>query len=239
MFCTHTILEVDIEMAKQASLMLVSILLLPTVISAAVVDTLRARIDTLEVEVDKLKEKIEATEIRFGLSVGPRTVTKMSDDEEKGFVNASISPVDSTLQLDKRDKHDFFLSAVLAITPFVELAPPKSDCRFKRAIKRMASRLTFLVNINLSNLTSDIEGVGFNKRIEGGFGLGLLLHHNFAIGGTYERVFNRPLRKNILNMEGTRIVVDGQSMTELDPKRNDIFTDDYLKAWSLKFIFFY
>lgn len=182
-------------MGKLVSLILMSNLLLPHVTTGADVDAhARAKIDSIEAELNRLKKKVEETSIfRFGLSVGPRTIVWMSEDEEKGFVDASISPVDSTLQLDKRDEHDFFLSAVLAITPARELASD-SDCCLMRAIYCLASRATFLVNVNLSNLTSDVEGVGFNQRIEGGFGVGLLLHHNFAIGVTYERVFNRRLR---------------------------------------------
>ena len=218
-------------MTRIVGLIVVVVVAIPNVISAA-------ESTTDSISVNKVKELFEKSKlIRVGVSVGPRKI-RVTDENTTGFDYPSISPIDSTLQFDKRDKLDLIMSGVLAITPGLGVEKPPSNAGFwQRFCYLIRSRSTFLLNINLSNLTGD--GAGFNQNIEGGIGYGISLHKVFAIGVTFERVFNRALRRNISEMEGRKLKVGGQPVTELDPENENLFRDDNLTAWSFKFIVFY
>ena len=202
-------------------------------------DSIATSLDSIATSVEELKRRLEATKIiRVGLSVGPR-FTRVKGKESAGFVDPSISLKDSTLQLDDRDKSDFVLSAILTITPGAHLKKPTEADRPQRFFYWLFSRSTFLINVNLVNITNGGKGAEFNEKIEGGVGYGISLHKNFVIGVTYERIFNRALRKNITDMKGSVVMAGGQPVTELNPDSEILFRDDNLTAYSFKFIFFY
>lgn len=202
-------------------------------------DSIETSLDSIKTSVEELKGRLEATKIiRLGLSVGPR-FTRVKGKEGASFVDPSISLKDSTLQLDDRDKSDFVLSAILTITPGIHLKKPTEADRRQRFFYWLFSRSTFLINLNLINITNGGKGAEFNEKIEGGLGYGISLHKNFVIGVTYERIFNRALRQNITDMQGNVIMVGGQPVTELNPDSEILFRDDNLTAYSFKFIFFY
>ena len=240
-------------MTKQVSIILMSVVTMLNVIPATEhekapsdstlahgkLDSIKESVKDTKAELKELKEHLGATKIiRVGLSVGPRSI-KVREKEKAAFRDPSISPKDSTLQFDDRDRSDLVLSAVVAITPGAHLKKPTEAGQCQCFLNWLFSRSTFLLNVNLINITNNGKGSEFNKKIEGGLGYGISLHKNFVIGGTYERVFNRALRKNIIDMEGNKVMVGGQPVTELNPENESLFRDDNLTAWSLKFILFY
>ncbi len=154
---------------------------------------------------------------------------------EEGCRSVSISPIDSTLRLDKGDVGHLVISAVLAITPW----KGSSVKRWWYYIKRNS---TFIINANLAELSGKGATTTFNRQIEGGLEWGLELNNHFALGLTVEGVFHRALRSHVLEI-GRRdppgqIVISGEAITELNPNNDQLFRDDNLQALSLKFILY-
>lgn len=162
--------------------------------------------------------------IYFGLSVSGRYIAE-SFKKDRGLLrNATIS-IDTTLQVDPRDRGDIILSGVVIAYPF-----HTTRSKFWR-------NFGFMANVNIADFTSESITIN-NKSIEGGLGLAYKLHENFSLGLTFERVFSRKLRGNI--QPGEKYppgAVGDELLTQIDVSDERFFVDDNLTAFSFGFIF--
>jgi hypothetical protein len=145
-------------------------------------------------------------------------------DKEEYFGEPSISPIDSTLQIDSKDRGAVIISGVIMATPFVTK-------------QSWLSNLGFVANVNLAAISSENVNTINNKSIEGGLGISYRLQSNFALALTYDLVYSRRLRDYVLTRKGEKILEDGKVLTELNRESDNFFIDDNLSSLSLKFIY--
>jgi hypothetical protein len=171
--------------------------------------------------------------LQFGLSVGMRLITDLSDVNIRNVV---ISPIDTTLRVDKKDPADVVLSGAIQVFPWKKqvdtvIAHGDTTVRIRCRVK---CGIGFLVNINLASFNTDNIST-FNRSIEGGIGLAWRLTDDFALAFTYERVFSRRIRDFV--MPGQKILVDDKPLTAITEDDNRFFVDDNLNAVSFKFVY--
>ena len=189
-------------------------------------DTVKKK-DSLEIKVDNLIEKFEKKKkIQFGFSIGYRQAFSIGE-ADKFLAEASISPIDSTLQVELINRHSFLVSAVISVYPF--------DGKTEKWHKDLGA----YANINLAEIASDgnFQSI-FNQKIEGGMGLAWRFSDEFAIGAGYEFIFHRRIRDYVFNSVGKQITVQGNVLTELDESDDSLFRSDNVHAWTVKFIFY-
>jgi hypothetical protein len=183
-------------------------------------------------------QKVNRT-LQFGLSIGIRMITDLDDVNIRNVV---ISPIDTTLRVDKRDPTDVVLSGVISVYPWKKREATRISVNTSDTTKRDttvtykcgACGLGFVANINLASFNADNIAT-FNRSIEGGIGLAWRLTDDFALAATYERVFSRRIRDFVL--PGQRIIVDGKALTAITEDDNRFFVDDNLNAVSVKFVY--
>ncbi len=178
-----------------------------------------AEIKALQTQLNKLTEA-KVSVIHFAASLGVRFIY----DRKERFGAPSISPIDSTLQIDNRDRGAVIISGVVMATPFVR---KKSSLR----------NLGFVANVNLAEISSETINTARNKSLEGGLGISYLLEPNFALAVTYDLVFNRRLRDYVLQRKGGKVYENGKVLTELNRENNNLYIDDNLSSLSVKFIY--
>jgi hypothetical protein len=100
-----------------------------------------------------------------------------------------------------------------------------------------ASRFNLLLSVNLLDVKSG--DVGFNKKIDGGIGIGYSFSSDIQIGILYEIKNYRQLRNYILENYSNESIP--KSMTEfynaLDKTDNNLFYDKVYEGFSVKLIF--
>jgi|GEM_PF-3340685 len=183
-------------------------------------------IKELSQKVDNLLDIIKKEkDIHLGLSVGFRQAFS-TGKADKFLAQASISPIDSTLQIEHLNRYSLLISAVITVFPWENK---------KVKLRNWGG----YANINLAEIASDggFEGI-FNQQIEGGIGISKRLSKNFSFGIGYEFIFHRRIRNHLFEFEGQKITKDGKVITDLDENDENIFRSDNVHAWSVKFIFF-
>jgi hypothetical protein len=186
-------------------------------------DTLKVStedIKTIQKQLDKITES-RGNVLHFAVSLGIRYIY----DKAEYFGEPSISPIDSTLQIDSRDRGAVILSGVVMATPFTA------------SRKGWLAGLGFVANVNLAEISSEDISTINSKSIEGGLGVSYRLQSNFALALTYDLVFTRRLRDYVLQREGEKILNNGKVLTELNRENDNIFINDNLNSLSLKFIY--
>jgi hypothetical protein len=178
-----------------------------------------AEIKTIQTQLNKMADA-KAGVIHFAVSLGVRFIY----DKEEYFGEPSISPIDSTLQIDSKDRGAVIISGVIMATPFVTK-------------QSWLSNLGFVANVNLAAISSENVNTINNKSIEGGLGISYRLQSNFALALTYDLVYSRRLRDYVLTRKGEKILEDGKVLTELNRESDNFFIDDNLSSLSLKFIY--
>lgn len=193
-------------------------------------DNLGEKIDSLENKVDDLISRIQKNKkIRFGLSIGYRQAFSVAsiNDNEKFLAEASISPIDSTLQVDLSNRHSFLISAIISVYPFNDKT------------EKWHKDFGFYGNVNLAEIAANgnFESI-FNQQIEGGMGFSYRLSEDFAIGLGYEFIFHRRIRDYLFDSIDQQIIQDGSVITSLDINDDNLFRSDNVHAFSVKFIFY-
>lgn len=156
--------------------------------------------------------------IQLGVSLGYRFIF----DRHEDFSEATISPTDQTLRLDKRDRTAVVLSGALTAFPIRQVG--------------------LLVVLNLAEINDQNAGLTTPRSIEGGLGIAVRLHEKVALGITLERVFSRRVRDHFIAMDGQQLMVEGDDgtkapLTTLDEKDSLYFRDDNLTALAFRMIF--
>jgi hypothetical protein len=198
----------------------------PMVPAPAVAAPLAAASPATKGDVQSINNSLNQ-KFKVGLSVGWRHIV----DVGSGMKSAQINLKDSTLILDKSDRGAVLISAIMGVYPFM-----KDENALDGTLK-WYKRIGFIVNVNLASFGSSQAQSIFNQQVEGGLGLGYILSGKFQVGITYEKAGSRRLRDAYVQNVGQKLYADGQVVTNLDPKNDHFFIDDYHNAISIKFIY--
>jgi hypothetical protein len=173
--------------------------------------------------------------LQFGLSLGVRQITDLKDVNVRNVV---ISPIDTTLRVDKKDPTDVVLSGMVTVYPWKKQVDTTGRGTPSERVEYRCRWcwLGFVANINLASFNADNVAT-FNKSIEGGIGVAVRLTDDFGLAATYERVFSRRLRDFVVANE--QIIVDGKPLTAITEDDNRFFIDDNLNALSFKFVYLF
>ncbi|TNE79405.1 MAG: hypothetical protein EP332_11200 [Bacteroidetes bacterium] len=185
-------------------------------------------------EAEELKDNgftINMKVFKFGASLGFNYLTKSVHD-------ATLSPIDNSLRLQTINPVSFLLSTTVIVNP-ISSYYRKLDANRKPYgdVYSVPSRLSFIATVNLAQFGSS-QATSFNKKIDGGLGLGIRLNNDFHLGITAEMISVRQLRDYIVNdFRDKPIVVNNETMNALDITDNRLFVDKYYFGVSVKFIY--
>ena len=188
-------------------------------------------------EADNLGN-IKTKGIKFGVSMG---FNQTFDD----LFDARISPIDTTVLLEKTSNTSFLLSTTLSFPILSKFlgggsyyrkldanGDPVGDPYF------VPSGLSIIATINLVTFNSALGGAGlFNQKLDGGLGLGYKFGDNVQLALTYEMLSFRQPRQYIKELEGQTVNVGGSNITTLSVDDNDYFIDKYVPSMSIKVIY--
>ena len=202
-------------------------------------------VEELQAKIDKMDKKI----VNLGVSIGYKNIWKKDLDN---YQEAIISPIDTTLKIQNLDNGFVVLSTELIVNPFVKStgieslindynsARKNEKLKIGPAATRLAliglQRLTLIASINLAEFQTAQSNFTFNKTIDGGLGIGFRLADNFWLAWTYEVTSHRQIRDYVKEFENDKIVIGGETITELDQNDNNLFYDKRLASNNFKFI---
>jgi len=188
-------------------------------------------------------ENVEKKRVNLGISLGFKSIRKQ---DLKYFTDEIISSIDSTLKLQRLDNGFIVLSTELLLNPFITHTPyymrSISDAKKQeslsawRFVRKMLEQLTLVASINLAEVNMAHAEFAFNKTIDGGLGFGFRLAENLWLAWTYEVTSHRRLRDYVRVYENQKVVIGGNTLTELDRNDNTLFYNKKLKANNFKFI---
>jgi len=178
----------------------------------------------------------ETKGINFGISLGFNYAFEKLYD-------ARISPIDTTLVLEKVSPVSFVLSTTLSF-PITK----KLGGRYYVALDKdgkavgdayfVPSGLCVVATINLVTFNSALGGAGlFNQKLDGGLGLGYTFGENVQVAFTCEMLSFLQPRSYITKLEGKKIVVNKQVLTSLPTDNNDYYINKYRPSLSFKIIY--
>lgn len=182
-------------------------------------------------EADETGLKINTNVFKFGASLGFNYVADKLYDP-------ILSPIDNSLKLQDISPLSFLLSTTIIINPI------KSYYRELDASGNPVGEvytkdfpLSFIATVNLAQFGAS-QSTSFNKKIDGGLGLGIKLSNDFHLALTAEMISVRQLRDYVIdNYENKPIEIDGEILNALDNKDNRLFIDNYNFGFSVKFVY--
>jgi hypothetical protein len=168
---------------------------------------------------------------KFGASLGFNYLTK-------DIYDPVLSPVDNSLKLQRVNPMSFLLSTTVIVNPISSYyRKVGADGKPYGDVYSVPSRLSFIATINLAQFGAS-QTASFNKKIDGGLGLGIRLNNDFHLGITAEMISVRQLRDYIVNdFKDKPIVVNNETLNALDVSDNRLFVDKYYFGLSVKFIY--
>lgn len=180
---------------------------------------------------------IKTKGIKYGISLG---FNKAFDN----LYDARISPIDTTLLLQKTSNVSFLLSTSVSFPILKSLfggsyyrkldndGKPTGDPYF------VPSGLSVVASLNLVTFNSALGGAGlFNQKLDGGLGLGYTIGENVQIALTYEMISFRQPRDFLKSYEGKKVKVNNQSLTSFAIDDNDYYIDKYIPSISFKVVY--
>lgn len=197
-------------------------------------------VGTKELSKDEAEQmgNIKTKGIKFGVSLG---FNQTFDD----LYDARISPIDTTLVLQKTSNTSFLLSSSLS---FPILSKYLGGGSYYRKLDAngdavgdpyfVPSGLNIVVSINLVTFNSALGGSGvFNQKLDGGLGLGYTFGDQVQIAITYEMISFRQPRDFLTKYKGQTIPIGNSNLTNLSLDDNNYFIDKYIPSVSLKVIY--
>lgn len=180
---------------------------------------------------------IKTKGIKYGISFG---FNRAFDN----LYDARISPVDTTLLLQKTSNISFLLSTSVSF-PILKgvfggsyyrkldaSGNPTGDPYF------VPRGLSVIASLNLVTFNSALGGAGFfNQKLDGGLGLGYTFGENVQIALTYEMISFRQPRDFLKNYEGKVIKVNNQNLSSIALDNNDYYIDKYIPSISFKVVY--
>ncbi len=176
---------------------------------AAAIDALRSRLDSIENRTSKV--------ISFGIGLGYRLVGISATGKYQLF-ELSISPYDSTLQIDTLARSAFILSGVVTARPF-------------------KNRFLFMADVNLAEFASKDAFAVSNKAVEGGAGFGLQLDPSFSLGLAFERISRRIPRAFVFQRIGQKVPGPNGPVTHISLDDDTFYRDANHLSITIWFIY--
>lgn len=180
---------------------------------------------------------IKTKGIKYGISFG---FNRAFDN----LYDARISPVDTTLLLQKTSNVSFLLSTSVSFPILKGVfggsyyrkldagGNPTGDPYF------VPRGLSVIASLNLVTFNSALGGAGlFNQKLDGGLGLGYTFGENVQIALTYEMISFRQPRDFLKNYEGKVIKVNNQNLSSIALDNNDYYIDKYIPSISFKVVY--
>jgi len=226
----YIIVLVDISLAQNADTLSVEEIRVQPDTLITYLNTVTERMNQISASLSG-QEVVEHKVFRYGLGFGWRYAYKTKGE----LIEASISPVDTSLYIDKGDRVALILSGVLVASPFGNCGAKNSN-GFNCPMLSWR-RIEFIAALNLIELIGgDLEAMNM-RSVEGGFGVGYQLHPKFSLSVTFDRIFNRRIRDNIIKREGEILYDRGQVVYSLDKNDDRFFKEDNLLAFGIRFIY--
>jgi hypothetical protein len=174
--------------------------------------------------------KVNRNVIKFGLSLGFNYLTSTLTD-------ATLSPADNSLKLQTVNPLSFLLSTSVVINPITGYYRKLENGEPVGEVYSVPSRLSFVATVNLAQFGAS-EATAFNKKIDGGLGLGVRLNDDFHVALTAEMISARELRDYVVqDYNNQPIIVNNETLNALDVKDDRLFVDNYYFGLSVKFIY--
>jgi len=156
----------------------------------------------------------------------------------KDIYDPVLSPIDNSLKLQSVNPVSFLLSTTVIVNPISSYyRKVDKDGKAYGDVYSVPSRLSFIATVNLAQFGAS-QTASFNKKIDGGLGLGIRLNNDFHLGITAEMISVRQLRDYVVNdFKDKPIVIGNQTLNALDVSDNRLFVDKYYFGLSVKFIY--
>ena len=96
-----------------------------------------------------------------------------------------------------------------------------------------------LATVNLLTFNSAATGSVFNKRLDGGLGVGYRLNDELQIAATFEMISYRLPRDFLVDESRDKVINNaaGTPITTILPENSDYYADRYLPSVSLKLFY--
>lgn len=210
-------------------------------------DTTKTTKDTIPVvkKVDSTKIKNGTTiefknkNFKFGVGIGFNYATQ-------NIFDASLSPVDKSLQLQKISPFSTVISGTIIYNREVlykdVITDKDGNVTGLSDSYSSPSPWSFFASINLAELTPT-GTFSFNKSIDGGLGVGRRFsigNQDFHFGLFLEKTTYRQLRDYVMdNYKGKPIPISGQTqpLNALDENDNSLFFNKKILSFSFKFVY--
>jgi len=180
---------------------------------------------------------IKTKGIIYGISMG---FNRAFDN----LYDARISPIDTTLVLQKTSNISFLFSTSVSF-PILkgvfggsyyrkldDTGKPTGDPYF------VPTGLSVIASLNLVTFNSALGGAGlFNQKLDGGLGLGYTFGENVQIALTYEMISFRQPRDFLKEYEGQTVKVNNQNLSNIAIDDNDYYIDKYVPSFSFKVVY--
>lgn len=187
--------------------------------------------------IRKLRERVQ-----LGISFG---FGRIENKDNNSFVSPSIDPVDSILLLQPLDRNVLVLSASVVVTPFLhsdwiaDQRLPKDPSngldKFKNAGLWLLENSGFGLNINLLQISTDVNQPTLAPSLGGGLNYSLRLSPNIYFGVGKEVMFQRVLKESFA--EGEPIYLEGQkiaSINQIEGQGDEYFFTKAFSYWTTR-----
>lgn len=182
------------------------------------------------------KYGIEKEGISFGLSLGFSSL--LSDHKD-----ALISPIDQKLIITNNQRASFLISSVISFPlgtqdkngAKVKISRDKNGDPVGKA--KIPSNWSLLAIVNIAQFNNSTTNTIFNQRISGGLGFSYSFTHTLSIGASFELNSVIQPRDFLLDLEGQSIIIDEETIENLDINDRNFFKEEYLPSISLKLIY--
>jgi hypothetical protein len=175
----------------------------------------------------------------FGISLGYNYIFDKLHD-------IHLSPTDNTVKISQASRTSFLLSTTVS-APLIRFAGDHSRKLFKTEDANgqqvgqsyyIPYGLYLVATVNLLNFSEAGNGTIFNKKIDGGLGIGCRFNDDVLIALTYEMLSVRQPRDFLINeFKDKTISVNNEVVTTLDTSNDTFFIDKYLPSLSLKLVY--
>jgi hypothetical protein len=175
----------------------------------------------------------------FGVSLGYNYVFDKLQDVQ-------LSPMDNTVKVSRATRTSFLLSTTVS-APLLRVGGDHSRKLFKTEAVGgtqvgpayyIPYGLYLVATVNLLNFSEAGNGSIFNKKIDGGLGLGYRINDDVLIALTYEMLSVRQPRDFLVNdFQNKTVSINNEVVTKLDNNDDTFFTDKYLPSLSFKLVY--
>ena len=180
---------------------------------------------------------IKTKGIKYGISLGFNRAFE-------NLYDARISPVDTTLLLQKTSNVSFLLSTSISFPILKGIIGGSYYRKLDENGKPIGDPyyvprgFSIIASLNLVTFNSALGGSGlFNQKLDGGLGLGYTFGENVQIALSYEMLSFRQPRDFMKKYEGKPIKINNQNLSSIALDDNNYYIDKYIPSVSFKVVY--